>query len=283
MSAKHSIFPPGGPNRGSQGGRRLPAFDDDDSLYTGHPQPADFGMTRAQEPGTAEPLGSTGRAAKGRAAYAAQDPEMPAQPTTGSGGHGFGSLGGLFAGGAQYDPEAPDTSGTLLNTDELLSIVSDDRLREECQKRVCPACPVKKEYEDAHLRSLADLDNAKKRLAREREEQVRFAAESVLGDIIPSLDNLDLALQHSDSYKGCKDFVVGVQMTRKLLLDALAKHGLAQAGAVGEAFDPALHEAVGMVDVPDVADNHICSLLVHGYTLNGRLLRPARVMVCKKG
>jgi len=282
MSAKHPIFPPGGPNRGGQGGgRRPPAFDDDDSLYTGHPQPADFGMTRPQEPGAA------GRAAKGRAAYAAQDPEIPSQPTTGlgggHGGHGFGSLGGLFAGGAQHDFEAPDTSGTLLNTDELLSIVSDDRLREECRARVCPTCPVKKESEDAHLRALADLDNAKKRLAREREEQVRFAAESVLSDILPFLDNLDLALQHSDSYKNCKDFVVGVQMTRKLLLDALAKHGLAQAGAVGEAFDPALHEAVGMVDVPDVADNHICSLLVHGYTLNGRLLRPARVMVCKKG
>jgi len=74
-----------------------------------------------------------------------------------------------------------------------------------------------------------------------------------------------------------------VQMTRKLLLEALAKHGLAQAGAIGEEFNPAMHEAVGMADAPDVADNHICSLLSNGYILNGRLLRPARVVVRKKG
>jgi len=275
MSAKQTIFPPGG---GGQGGRKPSSFDDDDSLYTGQPrQPADFGMTRPQDPEAA--IGPRG-AAKGRAAYAAQDHEMPSQPSAGQGvqgGHDFGSLGGLFAG------ETPSTFGTPLGTEELLSLVPDERLREECQKRVCPACSVKKECEDAHLRALADLDNAKKRLIREREEQVRFAAESVLSDIIPSLDNLGLALQHSDSYKGCKDFVVGVQMTHKLLLDALAKHGLAQAGAVGDEFDPALHEAVGMVNAPDMTDNHICSLLSHGYTLNGRLLRPARVMVCKKG
>jgi len=276
MSAKHTIFPPGG---GGQRGRKPSSFDDDDSLYTGQPrQPADFGMPRPQEPETA--VGGPRGAAKRRAAYAAQDHDVPPQSPVGQAGHGFGSLGGLFAGDMQQESE---TGNTLLNTEELLSLVPDERLREECQNRVCPACFVKKECEDTHLRALADLDNAKKRLAREREEQIRFAAESVLNDIIPSLDNLDLALQHADSYKDCKDFVVGVQMTRKLLLDALAKHGLAQAGAVGAEFDPALHEAVGMVDTPNVADNHICSLLSYGYTLNGRLLRPARVIVCKKG
>ena len=261
MSPKQPFFPPGGgrgdPNRGGGGQRGGVSsfFDDEDSLYTGQPiQPA--GQPTGQPAG--QPMDQpAGRAAKGRAVYAAQDHEMPPQPV-------------------------PPVAASL-NTEELLSIVPEDRLRAECQKRICPACPVKKECDDANLRALADLDNAKKRLAREREEQVRFAAESVLNDILPTLDNLDLALRHSDSYKGCKDFVVGVQMTRKLLLDALAKHGLAQAGAVGDAFDPALHEAVDMVDAPDVANNHICSRLSYGYTLNGRLLRPARVMVCKKG
>ena len=244
-------------------------FDDEDSLYTGQPQPADFG-----------------RAAKGRAAYAAQEQEAPPPQPAGFGdqagsptGPGLGSIGGLFAGEPQTGGEGTFPTGA----EDLLSFTPDERLREECQKRLCPVCPQKKEFEDAHLRALAELDNAKKRLTREREEQVRFAAESILSDIIPSLDNLDLALQHSGNYKGCKDFVVGVQMTRKLLLDALARHGLAQAGAVGEEFDPALHEAVGMVNTPEVADNHICSLLVSGYTLHGRLLRPARVIVCKKG
>jgi molecular chaperone GrpE len=268
MSAKHTIFP-----SGDERGKRF-SDENDDSLYTGQPRhPADF-IGQPQEPDPA--IGSRG-AAKGRAAYAAQDYELPPHLTA---GQGFGSLGGLFAEEAQQSNEGVAFSADT--GEDLLSLVPDERLHEECQKRLCPACPQKKEFEDAHLRALADLDNTKKRLGREREEQARFAAESVLNDIIPSLDNLDLALQHSGNYKGCKDFVVGVQMTRKLLLDALAKHGLAQVGAVGEEFDPALHEAVGMVDAPDVADNHICSLLSNGYTLNGRLLRPTRVMVCKK-
>ena len=271
MSAKRAIFPPG--LDGESGKQFFSDESDDDDLYTGQPwQSADFGSARPQEPEQA--IGSRG-AAKGRAAYAAQEYDLPPPA-----GQPFGSLGGLFAGEPPQSHEGSSIFST--DTEDPLSTAPDDRLWEECRKRLCPACPQKKESEDARLRALADLDNAKKRLAREREDQVRFAAESVLNDIIPSLDNLDLALQHSDNYTGCKDFVVGVRMTRKLLLDALTKHGLAQAGAVGEPFDPALHEAVGMVDASDVADNHICSLLSNGYTLKGRLLRPARVMVCRK-
>lgn len=267
MSAKHTIFPPGPERHGKQ---PLPPDDDENGLYTGHPfQPADVQMARPPEsiPGPRD-------VSKGRAAYAAQDGEMPHQAPR---GQGVGSLGGLFT-GAQDPSEFSADAG-----EDLLSVVPDDRLREECERRLCPSCPVKKEADEARLRALAELDNAKKRLAREREEQVRFAAEAVLGDILPSLDNLDLALQHAGNYEGCKDFVVGVQMTRKLLQDALSRHGLAQVGAVGEEFNPALHEAVGMVNAPDVPDNHVCSLLSSGYTLNGRLLRPARVVVCKKG
>ncbi|MCL1939791.1 MAG: nucleotide exchange factor GrpE [Desulfovibrionaceae bacterium] len=273
MSAKHTIFPPG---LGGEGGKKPLFTEGDDELYTGQPrQPADFGTARPQE---SEPVIGPRGTAKGRAAYAVQENELPPQSPAGP---GFGALGGLFAGGPEQSSEG--SAPSVGTAEDLLSLVPDARLQEECQKRLCPACPLKKEFEDAHLRALADLDNSKKRLAREREEQIRFAAESVLSDIIPSLDNLDLALQHAGNYEGCKDFVVGVQMTRKLLQDALTKHGLVQAGAVGEEFNPALHEAVGMVDAPGVADNHICSLLSNGYTLNGRLLRPARVMVCKKG
>lgn len=269
MSAKHTIFP-SGPEK--NGGQPSPA-DDDDGLYTGHPN--QHGDIRAAKP--AEPVIGPRGAAKGRAAYAANDGETPPQPPR---GHGFGSLGGLFAGPPEQPAAAPEFS--MDGGGDSLSVAPDDRLREECERRLCPACPAKKDADDACLRALADLDNAKKRLAREREEQIRFAAEAVLSEIIPSLDSLDLALQHAGNHENCKDFVVGVRMTRKLLQEALAKHGLAQAGSVGEEFNPALHEAVGMVNAPDVPDNHICALLSNGYTLNGRLLRPARVMVCKK-
>lgn len=207
---------------------------------------------------------------------------MPPQQPKGS---GFGPIGGLFA----DDAAAPQGHGLHSRQNEQsngdgnpLSVIAQDALEEECRKRVCPSCTVKKEADDAQLRALADLDNARKRLAREREEQVRFAAESILSDIIPSLDNLDLALQHAGSHEACKNFVVGVQMTRKLMQEALTKHGLIQVGSVGEEFNPALHEAVGTNNDPEVPSGHVCSLLSHGYSLNGRLLKPARVMVCKK-
>lgn len=183
-----------------------------------------------------------------------------------------GPLGGLFTHAPKHKEEpAPHAVD-----------IDDATLEEMCKQRVCPACPVKKEADDAHLRAMADLDNARKRMAREREEQIRFAAESVLSDIIPSLDNLELALQHAGGNDACKDFVTGVRMTRDLMLEALKKHGLQPVGQLGEEFDPAVHEAMGMTHSPDVPEGCIANMLSQGYTLNGRLLRPARVMVCKK-
>ncbi len=143
----------------------------------------------------------------------------------------------------------------------------------------CPRCA---EAEKARLRALADLDNARKRLAREKEDFTRHAAENVLSDILPALDNLDLALSYAPQDAVCKNFVVGVDMTRKLLLDALARHGLEQVGALGEIFDPAVHEAVGMEPHPEYAAGQVCGLMNKGYRLKDRLLRPARVTVCKK-
>lgn len=243
----------------------------DDSLYTGRP---DFGAGQEQE--TAPP---PFRAQKGHAAYTspyadqacAQDEMPPHMPRS-------GNVGGMFV---DMSPEA-QTEGRN-GESGILAGVRDDALAEECARRICPSCPVRQEAEDARLRALADLDNAKKRLERERGEQIRFAAEKVLSDIIPSLDNLDLALRHAGTNDACKDFVTGVRMTRKLLQEALAKHGLTRIGEEGEEFDPAVHEAVGMVAHHDVPDNHVCALLSHGYKLHDRLLRPARVMVCKNG
>jgi molecular chaperone GrpE len=262
MSGKNSNFPPG------SGLPDPPDFDDD--LYTGQPDLSGMG----HEAPDASPSGQGKGRNKGHAAYAAQEDLPPFTPR----GKGFGSLGGLFT--AESPGFAGKAAGQTVTGEDSLSFVPDDVLSAECRKRICPTCPAKKEADDALLRALADLDNSKKRLAREREEQVRFAAESVLADILPSLDNLDLALLHAGADPA--SLAVGVQMTRKLLLDALAKNGLHQTGAVGEEFNPAIHEAVGTVNSPDAPDGHVCSLLASGYTLHDRLLRPARVMVCKK-
>ncbi len=132
---------------------------------------------------------------------------------------------------------------------------------------------------DKRLRVLAETENLKKRLIKEKEEFVRFAAEGVLSDMVPVLDNLDLALQHGRAVAACKDFVMGVEMTRKVFLDILARHGLDAFGAPGEAFNPELHEAMGAQPDKNVPEGHIISVMLKGYSLRGRLLRPAKAMV----
>ena len=137
------------------------------------------------------------------------------------------------------------------------------------------------EADKARLLALAELENARKRLAREKEEFAKFAGESVIADILPAIDNLDLALAYAPENKESQNFVVGVDMTRKLLLDALSRHGLEQIGSLGEEFDPAKHEAMGMEPHADFADGQVCGLMSKGYKLKDRLIRPAKVMVCK--
>lgn len=157
--------------------------------------------------------------------------------------------------------------------------LTDEELRALCAERVCPACPEKAEFDDARLRQLAELDNTRKRLQREMEEFRKYAAEGVLADLLPVLDNLDLAIEHGGSDPACKNLLLGVEMTRKLFLDALAQHGLTTVGCEGEAFTPELHEAVGQESRPDLEPGKVCKLLKKGYKLRERLLRPAMVMV----
>ena len=137
----------------------------------------------------------------------------------------------------------------------------------------------KAEQEEMRLRMAAEMDNYQKRLKREHEEQVRYASESVLSDLLPSLDNLDLALLYGSTNEVCKDMMQGIAMTRKLLLEATGKHGLCPTGQEGEEFNPALHEAVGFDARPDLAPGSVTRVLQRGYKLGDRLLRPAKVMV----
>jgi len=151
-----------------------------------------------------------------------------------------------------------------------------------CRLHVCPSCAVQAEAEDVRLRAIAELENAKKRLMREQAESVRFAAEGVLGDMLPSLDTLDRAIEYGSGNEACREVIQGVEMTRKLLLDALKAHGLAIQGERGEAFNPEFHEAVGFDSLDDLGEGAISVVVQRGYLLRERLLRPAKVFVNKK-
>lgn len=138
---------------------------------------------------------------------------------------------------------------------------------------------LKAEVEELRLRSAAEMDNFKKRLNREHQEQMRYAAEKVLSDLLPTLDNLDLALQYGSRHEACRDMLQGVAMTRKLLLEAVIKHGLTPLGEEGEEFSPEVHEAMGFEARSELASGVVARVLQRGYKLGDRLLRPAKVMV----
>lgn len=175
-----------------------------------------------------------------------------------------------------------DLNATMAEAENSSEFVSEDDMLENCRQQLCPSCQISVEAEEVRLRALAEMENFKKRLQREKDEQVRYAAESVLSSLLPTLDNLDLALQYGSQVEACKDMLVGVEMTRKLFLDAIKLHGLEPAGTAGDAFDPEIHEAIGQEETSSLAEGHVVRVMQKGYTLKGRLLRSAKVIVSAK-
>lgn len=137
------------------------------------------------------------------------------------------------------------------------------------------------EEAERRIRVLAESENLKKRLFKEKEEFVKYAVENLTGELLPVLDNLDLALLHGRGNEACKDLVMGVEMTRKIFLDILARHGIEEFGTEGEAFNPERHEAVGVEQKPGAAEDEVVRVLQKGYLMRERLLRPAKVVVNK--
>ncbi len=179
------------------------------------------------------------------------------------------------------DEETEQDEGTEQD-EEFRFELSEDELRQACRDQVCPQCELLLEEKEKTLRALADTDNFKKRLIREKEEFCRFAVSSFAEEIIPVLDNLELALEHGRKNKACKDLVQGVEMTLSLFRQTLENNNLSQVGSAGEEFDPSIHEALGQEERDDMQHNTVCQVLQKGYVLNGRLVRPAKVMVSKK-
>ncbi len=134
---------------------------------------------------------------------------------------------------------------------------------------------------DRLLRQAAELENYKKRSARERDDAARYANEMLLKDLLPVVDNLERAVAHASGGGNGKPLVEGVEMVLRSLLDTLAKHGVSQMIAVGQPFDPAKHEAMAQVETEDHEPNSVVEELHKGYLLREKLLRPALVSVAK--
>jgi molecular chaperone GrpE len=129
---------------------------------------------------------------------------------------------------------------------------------------------------DRSIRTLADFENYRRRSERERDELKRFAQGDVLRDLLPVVDNLQRALAAGGTVD---DLKTGVELTLRQFTELLKQRGIAEVPALGAPFDPALHEAVARVDDETVQAPTVIDELQRGYTLHGRLLRPALVRV----
>ncbi|RNL59715.1 nucleotide exchange factor GrpE [Zhongshania marina] len=132
------------------------------------------------------------------------------------------------------------------------------------------------------LRAAAEAQNSRRRAEKDAENARKFALEKFAGDMLPVVDNLDRALASADiTDEALKPILEGVELTRKTLVDALARHNVEQLNPVGEPFNPEYHEAMAMVPNPDAEPNSVMDVMQKGYTLNGRLLRAAMVVIAK--
>ncbi|MFT7623021.1 MAG: molecular chaperone GrpE, partial [Myxococcota bacterium] len=131
---------------------------------------------------------------------------------------------------------------------------------------------------ERHRRAAADFDNVRKRLHREKQDAIQFANDKLVKELLPVLDNMELALEHSAS-TDFDQFVNGVRMVSKLMLQQLGKYGLEPFDAAGEPFDPHRHEAMAQVPNGEVSPNTVLAVAQRGYHLYQRLLRPALVTV----
>ncbi|MBV8142664.1 MAG: nucleotide exchange factor GrpE [Verrucomicrobia bacterium] len=136
-------------------------------------------------------------------------------------------------------------------------------------------------YKDIALRAVADLDNYRKRMAREKDDAIRYANSSFLERLIPILDNFELGLQAAKVGGGQSAVQDGMMMVFKQLQDFLASSGVETIDATGQHFDPNLHEAIAQEENAEVAEGFVVRQLRKGYRLKDRLLRPANVVVSK--
>lgn len=138
------------------------------------------------------------------------------------------------------------------------------------------------EFKDMALRAKADADNIRRRAAIDVDKAKKFALEKFANELLPVIDNMERGLLHVDkSNETLLPLIEGIELTAKSLEAALEKFGVKSVNPEGEKFNPELHQAMSMIESTDVEPNTVISVMQKGYELNGRLIRPAMVMISK--
>ncbi|UQY43259.1 nucleotide exchange factor GrpE [Mixta hanseatica] len=135
---------------------------------------------------------------------------------------------------------------------------------------------------DAQLRAQAEIENIRRRTELDVEKAHKFALEKFANELLPVIDSLERALEVADKTNPeLSAMIEGIELTLKSLLAAVRKFGVEVVGETNVPFNPDVHQAMSMMESDEVAPNHVMMVMQRGYTLNGRLLRPAMVAVAK--
>jgi molecular chaperone GrpE len=177
---------------------------------------------------------------------------------------------------------SPPVAGEVA-TDELPSAIELGSLSPEQFEELKARAIRAEEYWDRLLRTTADFDNFKKRAARERQDAIKFANESLMQKLVTVLDNFEMAqaAAQTGAADSLKSLQEGVAMIYQQLRNVLTEAGLEDVDASGKPFDPNYHEAVSQQESAEVPEGHVLQQLRKGYKLRERLLRPASVIVAK--
>lgn len=137
---------------------------------------------------------------------------------------------------------------------------------------------------DAHLRLQAEFENFRKRTLKERQESLQYGHQNLVKDLLPTVDNLERAIEHSEASDdgNFQGLLQGVELVLRELLGALERHGVRVIEAENRPFDPSVHEAMAQVPDGSVPPNSVVQVLQKGYQLRDRMLRPARVVVSRR-
>ncbi len=171
---------------------------------------------------------------------------------------------------AQVEEALPETANVVDPRDERIAVL-EARLEE-----------LQQHERDSLLRAKAEVENVRRRSELDVEKAHKFGLEKFAGELLPVIDNLERGLDMADrSNTELTPLIEGIELTLKSLLDVVRKYGIEVVGETHVPFDPSVHQAMTMLESADHEPNHVMMIMQKGYTLNGRLLRPAMVAVSK--
>ena len=171
----------------------------------------------------------------------------------------------------ETENEAQDQAQQVVSAEEYADLLQEnERLKLERQENV-----------DKALRATAELDNVRKRASRDVENAHKYALERFVNELLPVIDSMELGINASQSAQDIESLREGMDLTLKKLFDCLEKFGVKAIDPAGEKFDPDWHEAVSMQELEGSDSGQVVTVMQKGYELNGRLVRPAMVVVAK--